>query len=117
MFYYLALYSYDDNDDFEPTTTSRNVVIESEKELSNCIYLGYKNDKWGTYRYTLTLINKKEYDILKTFFENKKYNEMIDNNICDYIEEMNLSEYGNKISNEENRLNQEYNLKERGNHD
>jgi len=117
MFYYLAIQSYNDNDDFEPTITSKNVVIESEKELSSTIYIGYKGDKWGTYAYTLTLINKKEYDILKTFFENKKYSEMIDNNICDYIEEMNLSEYGNKISNEENRLNQEYNLKERGNHD
>ena len=117
MFYYLALYCYDDNDDFEPTTTSRNVVIESEKELSSSITIGYKGDKWGMYYYTLTLINKKEYDILKTFFENKKYSEMVNSDDCDYIEEMNLSEHGTRISNEENRLNQEYNLKERGNHD
>ena len=117
MFYYLAIQSYDDNDDFEPTITSRNGVIESEKELSSSITIGYKDDKWGMYYYTLTLINKKEYDILKTFFENKKYSEMIDSNICDWVEEMNLSEHGTKISNQENRLNQEYNLKERGNHD
>ena len=53
MFYYLALQSYNDNDDFEPTTTSKNVVIESEKELSNSIYIGYKDDKWGMYYYTV----------------------------------------------------------------
>ena len=74
LYYYLALETYFDNDDFEPLYTTKNVVIESEKQLPNSLYFEDKKDSWS---YQLTLINKKEYNVLKKFFENIKYEEML----------------------------------------
>jgi hypothetical protein len=73
LYYYLALETYNDNDNFEPTITTKNVLIKSKKELPDNLHFVDQDDSWAYTDYQLTSINKKEYDVLKKFFESLKW--------------------------------------------
>ena len=73
LYYYLALETYNDNDNFEPTITTKNIVIESKKELPDSLHFQDQDDSWAYTDYQLTSINEKEYNVLKKFFENLKW--------------------------------------------
>tara|TARA_R100000353_G_C6389037_1_gene164208 strand:- start:84 stop:371 length:288 start_codon:yes stop_codon:yes gene_type:complete len=77
MFYYLALETYNDNDNFEPTTTTKNVVIKSKKKLPDSLHFVDQDDSLAYTDYQLISVNKKEYDVLKKFFKNNKYEVML----------------------------------------
>ena len=73
LYYYLALETYNDNDNFEPTITTKNVILKSKKELPDSLHFVDQDDSWAYTDYQLTSINKKEYDVLKKFFESLKW--------------------------------------------